>query len=147
MATAIPVKQVFLSYSSSDSCEASLLQFAYEQLLGQTKVWTYQRDQSLSARSIGASIKDQMKASTAAVFLASPSTLKAGATQWMELAYADAFDVPSYVLLHHVTYQELRSQEHGTPPLMIEGNCSPSIAWREVGDVLAGTLAESKRAA
>jgi len=53
------------------------------------------------------------------VFIASPSTLKLGASQWMELAYADAAEVPTYVLLHRVSYAKLKMKERGTPPFLI----------------------------
>jgi hypothetical protein len=89
--------QIFLSYSSDDSCEASLLVYAIETMLSHAnvQVWTYQRDQSASTRSVATSLKEQVRRSRAMVFLASPSTIKGGAAQWMELAYADAADVPT----------------------------------------------------
>jgi hypothetical protein len=41
------------------------------------------------------------------VFVASPSTIRAGAAQWIELAYADAADVPTFVLLHRIACSKL----------------------------------------
>ena len=113
--------QIFLSYSSDDSCEASLLAYAIETLLAKAhvRVWTFQRDQAADTRSVATSLKDQVRRSRAMVFIASPSTLKLGASQWMELAYADAAEVPTYVLLHRVSYAKLKMKERGTPPFLI----------------------------
>ena len=126
--------QIFLSYSSDDSCEASLLAYAIEALLesAHVKVWTYQRDQLGSTRSVATSLKEQVRRSKAMVFLASPSTLKLGAAQWMELAYADAFEVPTYVLLHRITYAKLKMKEPGAPPFITEGHCTASVDWKRV---------------
>jgi hypothetical protein len=70
------------------------------------------------------------------VFLASLSTIKGGAAQWMELAYADAADVPTYVLLHRITYAKLKMKERGVPPFLTEGQCSPSTDWKRIIDSL-----------
>lgn len=125
---------IFLSYSGKDSFEASLLQFAIEQLLGNlcVKVWTYERDQAKSERQIGKGLKLRVQNSAAAIFLASASTFNAGATQWMELAYADAFEVPIFVLLHQLTFQDLKTMEAGVPPLLLEGQCNPASEWKVV---------------
>lgn len=135
--------QVFLSYSSDDSCEASLLAYAIESLISdrRVRVWSYQRDQDGATRSVAKSLKDQIRQSKAMVFLASPSTLKLGAAQWMELAYADAADVPTYVLLHRISYAKLKMKERGAPPLITEGHCTPSVDWRKVVDGLRSLLA------
>src|SRR5258707_15539176 len=96
---------IFLSYLSDHSVEAELLQFAYETLLNdvKAKVWTYERDQAKDEKAIAESLKARVKTSRALVALITPSTLEKGATQWMELAYADAFNVPfnvpTFVLL------------------------------------------------
>lgn len=126
--------EIFLSYSGKDSFEASLLQFALEQLLTDlgVKVWTYERDQAKSERQIGKSLKLRVQNSAVAIFLASPSTFNSGAAQWMELAYADAFDVPIFVLLHQLTFQDLKAMEAGVPPLLLEGQCNPSSEWKAV---------------
>ena len=131
-------RQIFLSYSSEDTCEASLLQFAIESLLAEekVKVWTYQRDQAGDVRQVGASLKDEVRNSLAMVFLASPSTIRGGAAQWMELAYADGFDVPTYVLLHRITYAKLRMKERGVPPFLTEGHCTPSTDWKRIVESL-----------
>lgn len=133
-----PGPQIFLSYSSDDGWEASLLAYALESLMSsaRVRVWTYQRDQSGSTRSVAVSLKDQVRGSAAMVFLASPSTIKAGAAQWMELAYADAADVPTFVLLHRITYAKLRMRERGVPPFITEGHCTPSVEWRRIVDEL-----------
>ena len=126
--------QVFISYSGHDEFEASLLQYAIETLLQDAgvKAWTFQRDQKLSEKEIATSLKKKVKESLATIFLVSPTTLNSGATQWMELAYSDAFDVDTYVLLHHLEYKELKNQETGVPPLLLSSQCNPSIQWSNV---------------
>lgn len=74
--------------------------------------------------------------------LVSQFTLESGASQWMELAYADAFDVPTYVLLHHITFEDLK-RTSGVPPLILEGQCTPAIDWRSLDDDLR-TCSQSK---
>jgi len=129
-----PVNQIFLSYSGEDSFVASLLQFAGENILSSYKVnvWSYQRDQVTNERSIGKSLKHRVQESRATIFIVSPSTLNSGAAQWMELAYSDAFEVPTFVILSRITFLELKSQEKGVPPLLLEGQCSASSNWRQV---------------
>lgn len=127
-------KHIFLSYSGEDALEAGLLQFAFESLLKDlgAKVWTFQRDQQTNQRGIAGSLKDKIRYSKAGVFLVSPFTLDYGATQWMELAYLDAYEVPTYILLHHVTFQDLKSRERGIPPLLLESQCNPAINWKQI---------------
>jgi hypothetical protein len=134
--------QIFLSYSGDDACEASLLQFALETLLADSgvRVWTYQRDQAGDTRSVNATLKEQIRASRATVFLASPSTIKGGAVQWMELAYADAFKIPTFVLLHRITFAKLKTKERGVPPFLVEGQCTGSADWRHIVDDLRRCL-------
>jgi len=133
---------VFLSYSGQDAFEASLLQYAIEHMLAdlRAKVWTYQRDQARDQRSIGRSLKDRVRESSATIFLVSPSTLDAGAAQWMELAYADAYDVPTFVILHRLTFAELKSRERGVPPLLLESQCNPSAEWKTVVESLRSRI-------
>ena len=140
--------EIFLSYSGKDSFEASLLQFAIEQLLEDmgVKVWTYERDQAKSERQIGKSLKRRVQKSDAAIFLASPSTFNSGAAQWMELAYADAFDVPIFVILHRMTFKALRGMEEGVPPLLIEGQCNSSSEWKAVISTIRRQLRHRSRA-
>jgi hypothetical protein len=134
--------QVFLSYAGDDAFEASLFQFAVEQMLHDLKVtvWTHQRDQKEDERSIGKSLKDRVRESAATVFLVSPSTLKSGAAQWMELAYSDAYGVPTYVILHRLTFTNLRARHRGVPPLLLEGQCNLSADWRKVIDALRSLI-------
>jgi len=129
---------VFLSYSGEDAFEASLLQYAIEHMLADltVTVWTYQRDQARDQRSIGKSLKDRVRESSATIFLVSPSTLDAGAAQWMELAYADAYDVATFVILHRLTFAELKSRERGVPPLLLESQCNSSAEWKTVVESL-----------
>ena len=129
-------RQVFISYSGHDAFEASLLQYALESLLADYGVttWTFQRDQSHSEKEIARSLKERVKQSLATVFLVSPATLESGATQWMELAYSDAFSVDTFILLHHLDYQELKNREHGVPPLLLSSQCNSAKDWRQIID-------------
>jgi hypothetical protein len=110
--------QVFLSYAGEDRFQASLLQFAIEQMLVNlhATVWTYERDQARNERDVGKSLKkERVRESMATIF----SALNSGAAQWMEFAYAHAFDVPTFIILHRLTFSELRSRERGVPPLLL----------------------------
>ena len=139
--------KIFISYSGHDAFEASLLQFAFESLLGPSVVaWTYQRDQGKSEKDIAQSIKARIKESIATLFLVSPSTIDGGAAQWMELAYSDAFDVQTYVLLHHLTYQELKNQTHGVPPLLLSSQCNDAINWKEIVSEVSEKLVAKEKA-
>jgi hypothetical protein len=140
--------QIFLSYSGDDAFEASLLQYAIEHMLADmnAKVWSYQRDQAKDQRGIGNSLKVRVLESQATLFLVSPSTLNSGAAQWMELAYSDAFDVPTFVLLHHLTFSEVKGRDKGVPPLLLEGQCNASTEWKSVIVDLRTRLSEPKKA-
>lgn len=126
--------QIFLSYAGEDGFEAALLQEAIETLLGDLNVlvWTYERDQARDERHVGSSLRERVRGSMAAIILVSQFTLASGATQWMELAYADAFAVPTFILLHHITYDVLKASETGVPPLVLEGQCNPATSWRRL---------------
>lgn len=126
--------QVFISYSGHDSFEASLLQYAIESMLATEGVhaWTYQRDQARSERDIATGLKDHIRHSVATVFLVSPATLESGAAQWMELAYSDAYGVTTFVLLHHLSFSDLRSRERGVPPLLLSSQCNEADDWRKI---------------
>lgn len=126
--------QIFLSYAGEDAFEAILLQDAVESLLQDLheRVWTYGRDQARDERSISTSLRDRIKNSCAAIVLLSRFTLEAGATQWMEIAYADAFGIPTFILLHHLTFEELKRADRGVPPLILEGQCTPAAEWRSL---------------
>ncbi|ATE61530.1 TIR domain-containing protein [Thauera sinica] len=130
--------QVFISYSGHDAFEANLLQYAIETMLAAEGVtaWAYQRDQARSEKDIAAALKQNVRESIATIFLVSPATLEGGAAQWMELAYADAFEVKTFILLHHLEYRELRAREHGVPPLLIASQCNAALEWKNiVGDI------------
>lgn len=126
--------QIFISYSGHDKFEAELLQFVIEKSFGNESVsaWTFQRDQKRSEKEIANSLKIKVKESTATIFLVSPSTIDSGATQWMELAYSDAFDVETFILLHHISYSELKSKEGGVPPLLLSSQCNDASDWKSV---------------
>jgi hypothetical protein len=139
-------RQLFLSYSGSDMFEASLLQYASESMLDDVgaKIWTYQRDQSNSQRNIAGSLKDRVKQSKATIFLVSPVTLDSGAAQWIELGYSDAFDIPTFVLLHHLSFKDLKIREKGVPPLLLEGQCNPAYEWKTLAADLRRCLRKKK---
>ena len=127
-------KQIFISYSGHDAFEASLLQYAVENLLSDPSAtaWTFQRDQALSEKDVAHSLKERVRDSVATIFLVSPTTLNSGAAQWMELAYADAFNVPTFILLHHLTYQELKGSDRGVPPLLLSSQCNSALEWKNI---------------
>lgn len=50
----------------------------------------------------------------------------------MELAYADAFKILTFVLLHRITFDKLKAKERGVPPFLVEGQCTPSVNWRQI---------------
>lgn len=126
--------QVFISYAGRDAFEASLLQYALESMLSELGVqaWTFQRDQALAEKQIARSLKNQVRKSIALIFLVSPETLDSGATQWMELAYADAFGVTTFVLLHHLNFGDLGKSAKGVPPLLLSSQCNAASEWRVV---------------
>ena len=138
--------KIFISYSGHDSFEAGLLQYALESLLAPEQViaWTYQRDQARSEKDIARSLKERVRESIATVFLVSPSTIEGGAAQWMELAYADAFDVKTFVLLHHLSYSDLKGREHGVPPLLLGSQCSSAVEWKAIAEDLRSLVKEAK---
>ena len=126
--------QVFISYSGKDEFEASLLQYAIESMLigdGVT-AWTFQRDQHRSEKEIAARLKAAVRDSFALIFLLSPQTIDGGAAQWMEFAYADAFEIRTFILLHRLEYDELKVAEHGIPPLLLASQCNTALDWRLV---------------
>ncbi len=50
----------------------------------------------------------------------------------MELAYLDAFNVTTFVLLHHLTFGDLQQRTTGVPPLLLASQCNSSGQWRIV---------------
>lgn len=139
--------QIFISYSGHDEFEASLLQYAIESSLKDKgiKAWTFERDQNLSEKEIAGSLKNTVKESLATIFLVSPTTLNSGATQWMELAYSDAFDIDTYVLLHHLEYKELKGRETGVPPLLLSSQCNPAMKWSSVISQISSMIEAQKQ--
>ena len=126
--------RILISYSGKDAFEASLLQYAVEKVLADLGVvaWTFQRDQPRDEKNIARSLKQIVRNSSIAVFLVSPDTLTSGATQWMELAYADAFGVPTFVLLHRLNFEDLKRKEGGVPPLLLSSQCNAATDWMNV---------------
>lgn len=139
--------KVFISYSGHDAFEASLLQYAIESLLATEKVsaWTYQRDQALSESAVATALKAHVRDSLAMIFIVSPTTIECGAAQWMELAYADAFGIKTYVLLHHLDYQDLKSRSGGVPPLLLASQCNAALRWKEIVENLRELATGAKR--
>lgn len=136
-------KQIFISYSGRDEFEANLLQYALETMLGdEVLAWTFQRDQVRSEKEIARSLKDRVRESSAVIFLVSSETLESGASQWMELAYADAFDVPTFVLLHHLKFTDLTQKATGVPPLLLSSQCNSAIDWKSVVEDIRKLLKE-----
>ena len=126
-------KRIFLSYSGGDAFEAALLQDWLETRFGSdVQVWTFERDQKSNEADVSRSLKETIRDSSAVVFLLSPFTIEAGAAQWMELAYADAFSRPTFILLHHMSYAELMRVERGVPPLIRQSQCTPAVQWRSI---------------
>jgi len=125
--------QIFLSHAGEDAFEAGLLQVQLENSLSDlgARVWSYKRDQAGDERNVGSSIRERVRESAAVIMLVSQYTLEAGATQWMELAYADAFDIPTFVLMHHITFDDLK-RSSGVPPLVLEGQSTQAVNWRSV---------------
>ena len=138
--------QVFISHAGQDEFEADLLKFALETLLADVGVgaWIFRQDQNSSERNIAKSLKERVKASCAMIFLVSPTTLERGATQWMELAYADAFDVPTFVLLHRLQYDDLTSSDSGVPPLLLSGQCNAATDWRTVTEDIRTSITKGE---
>lgn len=130
--------QIFLSYAGKNAFEANLLQSVLENLFSDLSlvVWSYKRDQLGNERDIASSLKTRVKESSAVIFLISPFTLENGANQWVELGYADAYDIPTFVLLHHMTFEELKKHERNVPPLLLAGECTLAVDWRKLEDEL-----------
>lgn len=139
--------QIFVSHSGRNAFEASILQYVLETMLANEGVtaWTFERDQSRSEQEIARSLKERVRESSAAVFLVSPDTLESGATQWMELAYADAFAVTTFVLLHHLDFRDLREREKGIPPLLLSSQCNAALEWRSVVEDIKKLLKGRKK--
>lgn len=137
-------KQVFISYSGRDEFEASLLQYALEKMLEDEGIvaWTFQRDQARSEKEIAQSLNHRVRESSASIFLVSPATLESGASQWMELAYADAFDVTTFVLLHRLKFLDLKQKATGVPPLLLSSQCNSAIEWKSVVEDIRKLLKE-----
>ena len=135
--------RIFLSYAGEDAFEASLLQFALERILAPlgTTVWTYQRDQPHDESDIVGSLKARIRQSDVFIFLLSPSTLDTSKVQWMELAYADAFEKPVFILLHRINYAALVARTQDVPPLVLASQCNDAaLDWRRVIDTVGDRL-------
>lgn len=137
--------QIFISYSGHDAFEADLLQYAIESMLeSKVTAWTFQRDQSCSEKDIATALKQRVRESIATIFLVSPSTMDGGAAQWMELAYSDAFDVKTFILLHHLEYPELKARKCGVPPLLLASQCNAAMQWRAIVEDIRKRIIEDQ---
>jgi hypothetical protein len=90
----------------------------------------FERDQARDERSVYTSLRYRVRESAAVVILLSQSTLDMGIVQWTELAYAEAFEVPIFILLHHVNFEQLKSARRGVPPMVLFSQCTPASSWR-----------------
>lgn len=127
--------RIFLSHAGEDRFEASLLQYAVEHMLARlnTMVWSYHRDQSRSEADIADALLDRVRESDAMIFLASPATMAASITQWMELAYAHQLGLPRYILLHRLRYKDLVTGDRAAPSLLLAAQCNDAaLEWRDV---------------
>ncbi len=124
--------KIFLSYSGEDAFEAELLKLAFETRMNKlgVKVWIFQKDQKKSESDIAKALKDCINKSRAMIFLLSPYTLKNGSTQWMEFGGAYMLEIPIFVLLHHLTYQQVISKN--VPPALKKGLCNKAIEWKSI---------------
>jgi len=140
--TEVAQLRIFLSYSSQDQFEAALLQEWLETRFGSdgVSVWTYERDQARDQSNVSRRLKETVQESFAVVFLLSPFTIEGGAAQWVELGYADAFSIPTFILLHHVTYGEVMRAERNVPPLVRQSQCTPAIEWKSMEKDLRNRL-------
>ena len=50
----------------------------------------------------------------------------------MELAYADAFGIPTFILLHHLDFEDLKRGLGGVPPLLLSSQCNSASDWMKV---------------
>jgi hypothetical protein len=146
-----PISQtplVFLSYSSEDSFEANLLQTCIEIQLADCRVtvWTFERDQAKDEGAIADSLREKIRNASAMIIVVSQFTLRGGASQWMELAYADAFGVPIFVLLHHLSFKDLKRARRGVPPILLQRECTPAVSWLQMTPALRSCCVQAKRA-
>ena len=50
----------------------------------------------------------------------------------MELAYSDAFRARTFVLLHHLDHQQLKTAQTGVSPLLLAAHCNSAEQWPKV---------------
>jgi hypothetical protein len=60
-----------------------------------------------------------------------------------ELAYADAFGVKTFILLHHLRFDDLK-QKPGVPPLLLSSQCNSAVEWEGVIKDIRKFLMEGK---
>lgn len=90
------------------------------------KVWSYLRDQSTGERRVSGRILEQVRQSSAMIYLVSPATLEGGANQTIELGYAEAFDKRIEVILHRLDYDDLTAAGSKVPLSVLAGSCTPA---------------------
>jgi hypothetical protein len=130
--------QIFLSHTGEDAFEADLLQLTLERWLADlnVKVWSYLRDQSTAERRVSGEILSQVRRSDAMLYLVSPATLDGGANQTIELGYAEALEKRIEVMLHRLSYDDLKAAGRKVPISVLEGSCTPATDWRKVAQSL-----------
>ena len=78
--------------------------------------WTYERDQRRYESNVSRSLKEIIRDSVAV----------------MELAYADAFEIPTFILLHHIMFDEVLKMEREVPTLIRQSQCTLAADWRDI---------------
>jgi hypothetical protein len=136
--------QIFLSHASEDAFEADLLQLTLEHWLSDLdiQVWSYVRDQPSAERQVSGRILEQVRRCRAMVYLISPATLEGGANQTIELGYAEAFDKRIEVMLHRLTFEDLKAAGNKVPISVLTGFCTPATQWRKVAQALREHLSQ-----
>ena len=124
-----------LSHAEEDLFEATLLQVVLEQSLADVgaSVWAYGRDQAPQQKNVAASLPKIIGEAAALVFLLSPDS---SPTQWMELAYADAFEIPTFILVHRTTFAKLAAAKRGMPPFVVTGQSIRAVEWKRIVEPL-----------
>ena len=57
----------------------------------------------------------------------------------MEFGYAHAFEIQTFVLLHHLTYQQL-IQKKSAPPALQKKQCNKAIEWESIESELTEVM-------
>lgn len=126
--------KIFLSFASPDRFEALLLKIVLRRVYlraHRPSIWIYTHDQAPTTPNVPVSLKREVKSSDAFILLLSRSTLNRGSNQWMELAYADAYKKPTFVLLHRINYDVVKKHRN-TPVFLQPKHCTHSRDWKSM---------------